>query len=256
MNLDHIFYNGPRIAEIFENGLQNTVFYSSPGTGKTTACVQIYEEYEGPKVFIPADTKFGKDQAVELSNSMEYQSEFLVVFDEGVNMTPDAQNTLRSLTNNPNYIFLICTNEIGKMSGILLDRFIRLDCNIPKNSMIKESMLFWLPDNLRTILEEENVDFSDVFDSRFKGSMRSFIRDIENRILDNPSEDLSPEFILEHYDENSIINHVFECWNKSQKCREHLKEITETVYKMTACSFKKPFLRYLLSIKEDMNVQV
>ena len=50
-------------------------------------------------MFFAADTKFGKDQALELSSVMEYSDNFLVVFDEGVNMTAESQNTLRSLTD-------------------------------------------------------------------------------------------------------------------------------------------------------------
>ena len=117
MDLSEIFYNGPRIEELFSEKLQNTVLFSNPGTGKTTACLKILENYDGPKMFFAADTKFGKDQALELSSVMEYSDNFLVVFDEGVNMTAESQNTLRSLTNNENYIFLICTNEIGKIIG-------------------------------------------------------------------------------------------------------------------------------------------
>ena len=61
---------------------------------------------------------------------------------------------------------------------------------------------------------------------------------------------------MEHFDVSTIVSHVFNCWLTSSKKREHLKEITDTIYKMSFCNSKEPFLRYLLEVKKEINEQV
>lgn len=253
----NLFHIPNLINKYLKNGMQNFLLYSSAGTGKSTIACEIADYLMKERIiemdfFIDAGIKVGVNEAREHIERLEQYNSTLTIYDEGIK--PEAQDALRTITNNTNHYFIICTNEYSKMSNIILDRFTCIDCNIPMTDDLYNDVYEYFEDYFPQYIqkiESQKVDWKSFFEYNFTGSMRSLLKKIDNNNF-TTSKNKSIEYMITNYQPVEIQKIVFDSWLKSSKDDSILEEIMETIYRMSVVDLKTPFLYHLWQLKERM----
>lgn len=249
---DKIFSLPSRVVESTNGVMQNLILYSPQGTGKSTIAkdlseflVSSYPEIRFNVAFFDSDTKIGVDNIEQRLDNLSMFDYSITVIDEAVNLTPDAMNRLRSITTKPNHYFVFCTNEIWKLSPIVRDRFVCIDCSHENTETYCDDFLWWIEDNrpeIFDIIKESEVDFSELFKRNFSGSIREFFKEISNKTFFK-SITGRPGF-------TEAQKIAFNTWMDSkEKTASDLLTIIDVIYKGTMASFQDPHTEFLINWK-------
>lgn len=150
--------------------LQNMIFHSSPGTGKTTcgivACEQIGAEYivingsdEGRLLDTARDRVKRHASMISMTNP---DAPKVVIYDEFDNTTTDVQKLLRGLINEfqDSCRFIFTCNSLAKVIEPIHSRCTVIDFGISDQSTVAKMMMDF-SHRCKDILEKEGVEFDN-----------------------------------------------------------------------------------------------
>ena len=218
----------------------NLLFYSPPGTRKTTTIINLIQQYQkthskinkGNVIHLNASDERGIDiirnQINSFVKSMNlFESGFkFVILDEVDYMTKNAQQALKYLlqTTNTNVRFCLICNYISKIDESLKNEFICVRFNqLPSNDIIQF---------MKTIVDEEHINIDDeaiqTIQSMYKSDIRSMINFLQ----------LNQNFKLDEWNKN-ILNY----------------SVLEKLYNMFCSEAKQiDIITFIYSISQEYNI--
>lgn len=217
------------------SNIPSYIFYSSPGTGKTSAARSIINDLGCDSLFLNSSEERGidviRDKIKSFVTSLSSTGKQRCIFlDEADQATQIAQDSLRNLmeTYSNNCFFILTGNQISKIVPALKSRCVILDFNKPPKKDIEKKLL--------DIIDKEGIDLGmnvDDFISKYYPDIRLMVKklqeiklgltspkgDYESILLSIKSEDFSYLKTLVYSGELKVLDfnkwlfqYVFDNW--------------------------------------------
>jgi replication factor C small subunit len=145
-----------------QNDIQNFIFYSTPGTGKTTLAKLIVKNLDCDYLYINASDERGietiRDKVSGFASTMSFKSIKVVILDEADFLTIQAQASLRNVieTFSRNTRFILTCNFVERIIDPLQSRCQVLKIVPPtKKDVAKHTV--WILDQEKISFELEDV---------------------------------------------------------------------------------------------------